>query len=182
MVKEEEIIDPTNDHGFRTTRLAMEPIGAEDSDDLYETVVRHDSVMRWLAMGRAGSRADALDMCRDHAAHWEEHGYGDFAVRSIETREFLGRVGLRNRPGFGVDLGFAMGPSAEGQGFASEAGRACLDLAFGSLGIATVFGFVLPDNERSVALLARLGARPAGTIVSSGNLCLRFQFSSPMGG
>ena len=29
------------------------------------------------------------------------------------------------------DLGFAMGFHAEGQGLASEAGRACLDLAFG---------------------------------------------------
>lgn len=155
-------------------------MGPEDSGDLYEAVVRHDSVMRWLALGRAGSRAEALDMCRDHAAHWERHGYGEFAVRSIETDEFVGRVGLRNRPGFGVDLGFAIGPQAAGQGFASEAGQACLDLAFGSLGLVTVFGFVLPDNERSVALLTRLGARPAGTIVSSGNHCLRFQFDSPV--
>lgn len=149
----------------------MDPIGTEDSGDLYEALVRHESVMRWLATGRAGSRADALDMCQDHAAHWETHGYGDFAVRNLKTSEFLGRVGLRNRPGFGVDLGFAMGPHAEGQGFASEAGRACLDLAFGSLGIATVFGFVLPDNERSAALLTRWGrtrrgpSSPAGIFV-----------------
>lgn len=158
----------------------MKPIGPEDSKDLYEAVVRHDGVMRWLAAGRAGSRADAVDMCGDHAAHWERHGFGDFAVRSIETNEFLGRVGLRYRSGFGVDLGFAIGPRAEGQGFAREAGEACLDLAFGSLRLATVFGFVLPDNERSVALLTRLGAHPAGTIVSSGHHCLRFQFDSPV--
>lgn len=159
----------------------LEPMGPDDSEDLYEAVVRHDSVMRWLATGRAGSRADAKAMCQDQAAHWARHGYGDFAVRDGATRAFLGRVGLRNRPEFGVDLGFAMGPHAEGRGLASEAGQACLDLAFDSPLLPTVFAFVLPDNERSVALLTRLGARPAGTTMSSGNHCLRFRFERANG-
>ena len=170
-------MNPTTDEPrLLTARLCLHPISPKDSDDLYEAVVRHDSVMRWLATGRSGTPADALKMCCEHAAHWERHGYGDFAVRSRRSNQFVGRVGLRNRSGFGVDLGFAIDPGAEGLGFAREAGEACLEWAFGSLGLTTVFGYVLPDNKRSAALLSRLGARPAGTVVSSGNHCLRFQF------
>ena len=33
-----EIMYLTNDRGLHTTRLAMEPIGTEDSGDLYEAV------------------------------------------------------------------------------------------------------------------------------------------------
>jgi RimJ/RimL family protein N-acetyltransferase len=132
--------------------------------------------MHWLATRRAGSRSDAQAMCADHVAHWDRHGYGDFAVRDAHTRAFLGRVGFRNRAGYGVDLGFAMDPRAQGRGIAGEAGRACLDLAFGRLGLPAVFGFVLPDNAPSIALLTRLGGRQDGTVESSGLHVLRYRF------
>ncbi|MFF3709830.1 GNAT family N-acetyltransferase [Streptomyces phaeochromogenes] len=58
---------------LRTQRLVMEPIRREDSDDLFESVVSQDSVMRWLATGRADSRSAAEAMCDDHVAHWTRH-------------------------------------------------------------------------------------------------------------
>lgn len=42
-----------------TARLVMTPMSRKDSADLYDGVVSHDAVMRWLATGRAGSLADA---------------------------------------------------------------------------------------------------------------------------
>lgn len=154
----------------------MEPIRREDSDDLFESVVSQDSVMRWLATGRADSRSAAEAMCDDHVAHWTRHGYGDFAVRDAATHAFLGRVGLRNRARHGVDLGFALHPRAQGRGIAGEAGRACLDLAFRRLSLPAVFAFVLPDNTASIAALRRLGAQADGTVQSSGLHCLRYRF------
>jgi RimJ/RimL family protein N-acetyltransferase len=115
-------------------------------------------------------------MCDDHVAHWTRHGYGDFAVRDAATHTFLGRVGLRNRAQYGVDLGFALHPRAQGRGVAGEAGRACLDLAFRRLSFPAVFAFVLPDNTASVAVLRRLGAQADGTVQSSGLHCLRYRF------
>ncbi|MEU9899633.1 GNAT family N-acetyltransferase [Streptomyces phaeochromogenes] len=154
----------------------MEPISRGDSDDLFESVVSQDSVMRWLATGRADSRSAAEAMCDGHVAHWTRHGYGDFAVRDAATHAFLGRVGLRNRARHGVDLGFALHPRAQGRGIAREAGRACLDLAFRRLSLPAVFAFVLPDNAASIAVLRRLGAQADGTVQSSGLHCLRYRF------
>ena len=71
----------------------MEPIRRGDGDDLFEAVVSQDSVMRWLATGRAESLTAAESMCNDHVAHWARHGYGEFAVRDAATHAFLGRVG-----------------------------------------------------------------------------------------
>ncbi|WP_314413103.1 GNAT family N-acetyltransferase [Streptomyces sp. DSM 40484] len=154
----------------------MEPIRRQDSDDLFEAVVGQDSVMRWLATGRADNRTAAENMCDDHVTHWTRHGYGDFAVRDAATHAFLGRVGLRNRARYGVDLGFAVHPRAQGRGIAGEAGRACLDLAFQRLTLPAVFAFVLPDNTASISLLRGLGAQPDGTVRSSGLHCLRYRF------
>ncbi|MEU5346015.1 GNAT family N-acetyltransferase [Streptomyces sp. NPDC020766] len=161
---------------LRTERLVMEPIRRGDSDDLFEAVVGQDSVMRWLATGRADSRSAAEAMCDDHVTHWTRHGYGEFAVRDAATHAFLGRVGLRNRARHGVDLGFALHPRAQGRGIAGEAGRACLDLAFRRLSLPAVFAFVLPDNAASIAVLRRLGAQADGTVESSGLHCLRYRF------
>ncbi|MEV7981846.1 GNAT family N-acetyltransferase [Streptomyces sp. NPDC086519] len=154
----------------------MEPIRREDSDDLFAAVVSQDSVMRWLATGRADSRSAAEAMCDGHVAHWTRHGYGDFAVRDAATHTFLGRVGLRNRAQHGVDLGFALHPRAQGRGIAREAGRACLDLALRRLSLPVVFAFVLPGNMASIAVLRRLGAQADGTVRSSGLHCLRYRF------
>ncbi|MFE7031256.1 GNAT family N-acetyltransferase [Streptomyces sp. NPDC057621] len=162
---------------LRTQRLVLEPIRRADSDDLFEAVVSQDSVMRWLATGRADSRAAARAMCDDHVAHWNRHGYGDFAVRDAATGAFLGRVGLRNRARHGVDIGFAVHPRAQGRGIAAEAGAACLDLAFRRLALPAVFAFVLPGNTASTAVLRRLGAQPDGTVESSGLQCLRYRFA-----
>lgn len=161
---------------LRTQRLVMEPIRHGDSDDLFEAVVSQDSVMRWLATGRADSRSAAEAMCDAHVAHWTRHGYGDFAVRDAATNEFLGRVGLRNRAQHGVDLGFALHPRAQGRGIADEAGRACLDLAFRRLTLPAVFAFVLPGNAASISVLRRLGAQANGAVQSSGLQCLRYRF------
>jgi hypothetical protein len=89
---------------------------------------------------------------------------------------FCGRVGLRNRARYGVDLGFAVHPRAQGRGVAGEAGRACLDLAFRKLALPVVFAFVLPGNTASIAVLRRLGAQAAGAVQSSGLHCLRYRF------
>ncbi|WP_328774012.1 GNAT family N-acetyltransferase [Streptomyces sp. NBC_00286] len=154
----------------------MEPIRRGDGDDLFEAVVSQDSVMRWLATGRADSRSAAEAMCDGHVAHWTRHGYGDFAVRDAATQAFLGRVGLRNRAKYGVDLGFALHSRAQGRGIAGEAGRACLELAFRRLSLPAVFAFVLPGNTASIAVLRRLGAQADGTVQSSGRHCLRYRF------
>lgn len=172
MVNPDEVV-------LRTTRLILRPMRVADADELYAAVVSQEDVMRWLATGRAGTRAEAGAMCERHVDHWMAHGFGDFAVREGETNAFLGRVGLRSRPEHGVDLGFAMDPRSQGHGYATEAGRACLDLAFGRLGIREVYAFVLPGNEASIATVRRLGAQKAGTVVSSGLHCLRFRWAAP---
>ncbi|MEU1510549.1 GNAT family N-acetyltransferase [Streptomyces sp. NPDC005811] len=126
--------------------------------------------------GEKGAESAAEAMCDDHVVHWNRHGYGDFAVRDATTHAFLGRVGLRHRAQYGVDLGFALHPRAQGRGIAQEAGRACLGLAFRRLSLPAVFAFVLPGNAASIAVLRRLGGREDGVVESSGLRCLRYRF------
>jgi aminoglycoside 6'-N-acetyltransferase len=55
------------------------------------------------------------------------------------------------------EVGWAFHPAVAGQGFASEAARALLDVAFGHYGMHRVIAHVDPRNFASARLCARLG-------------------------
>jgi RimJ/RimL family protein N-acetyltransferase len=51
-------------------------------------------------------------------------------------------------------------PDVWGEGFATEAGRACLDWGFRDLGLPYVTAMILLDNQRSIRVAERLGMTP----------------------
>ena len=68
-------------------------------------------------------------------------------------------VFLTSREHAQVAVGWVFHPDWHGQGFATEAAGALLDLAFGELGAHRVFAELDPRNEASAALCLRLGMR-----------------------
>ena len=99
------------------------------------------------------------------AAHWEEHGFGFWALESREPGSegrFVGFVGvaypaflpaLADRP----ELGWRLAREAWGRGLASEAARAARDDAFARLAVPELISIIHPENVRSRRLAARLG-------------------------
>lgn len=102
------------------------------------------------------------------AAHWDEHGFGLWAV--IVDGECVGFSGACH-PGPGwpdelrgeVELGWRLARHAWGRGLATEGGRLAAVAVAEHLGLARVVSLVAPDNERSIAVTRRLGMTPAGT-------------------
>jgi RimJ/RimL family protein N-acetyltransferase len=58
-----------------------------------------------------------------------------------------------------VEVGYGFHPDAGGQGYATEATRALIDLAFADLGAHRIFARTDARNTPSAALLRRLGMR-----------------------
>src|SRR5262249_50882159 len=91
-----------------------------------------------------------------------EHGFGFWAVELLGSEDFIGFVGLR-RASFEahftpcVEIGWRLTHSAWGYGYATEAARACLQLAFGRLALPEIVAFTVPANARSRAVMERLG-------------------------
>ncbi|MEV7176022.1 GNAT family N-acetyltransferase [Kitasatospora sp. NPDC093679] len=101
----------------------------------------------------AGVAAFRADLAR--------RGYGWWAVESTATGEFLGFAGLddvdEDMPFTGVEVGWRLARDAWGHGYATEAGRACLDFAFDALGLPEVLAVTTAANRRSQAVMQRLG-------------------------
>ena len=141
-----------------TERLLLTPFRLADTDEHYDALIRHPQVARWLPSGRPGTPADAAALTKAFAAHWEQHGYGVFAVRDRTTGRLLGRGGLRRLPELDdPELLYALTPTAWGRGLATEAARAAVHDGLHRAGLTTLIGLVLPDNVASRRVLEHAG-------------------------
>jgi ribosomal-protein-alanine N-acetyltransferase len=87
------------------------------------------------------------------------HGFGRWAVVRQEDGQWLGWCGLKRHPNGDVDLGYRLLRAHWGQGYATEAGKACLEVGFGQFELATIIGRVARENSASIRVLEKLGMR-----------------------
>ncbi|MEE3328586.1 MAG: GNAT family N-acetyltransferase, partial [Myxococcota bacterium] len=89
-------------------------------------------------------------------------GYGLYALERREDAAFLGYTGL-NWALFdshftpALEVGWRLARDTWGQGFATEAARACMEHAFLKTGLSEIVSFTVPANTRSSAVMKRLG-------------------------
>ena len=94
----------------------------------------------------------------------ELRGWGLWAVERREDGLFLGFAGLtvvRDEMPFApaVEIGWRFAPAGWGRGYATEAAREALRVAFETLELPEVVSFTAASNERSMAVMRRLGMR-----------------------
>ncbi|MGN6742026.1 MAG: GNAT family N-acetyltransferase [Amnibacterium sp.] len=97
-----------------------------------------------------------------NAQHIAEHGWGLWAIEVRETGRFIGFTGLavpRFEAHFtpAVEVGGRLLPEAWGFGYATEAARTAVAVGFGSLGLAEIVSFTAVGNDRSRAVMRRIG-------------------------
>lgn len=90
---------------------------------------------------------------------WELQGFGAWAIELNSDQTYIGRITLNGPPNFPErEIGWMLFDGFEGQGYAFEAATAARDCLFATMGWTTVVSYIAPDNARSAALAARLGA------------------------
>jgi RimJ/RimL family protein N-acetyltransferase len=96
-------------------------------------------------------------------ARFEDHGYGLWALEVRQTGEFIGYTGLApmpaNVPGGpdGTEIGWRLARTAWHHGYATEAARGALDVAFAGVGLPEVWSFTSVLNTPSQAVMRRIG-------------------------
>lgn len=144
---------------IETDRLLLRAWRPEDREPF--AILNADPVvMECFPATLSQAESDALADLAD--ARMAEQGFGWYAVEVKGRPAFVGFVGL-NVPGYDipcqpcVEIGWRLGREAWGQGYATEAATACLDHAFGPLGLAEIVSFTAVGNARSRRVMERLG-------------------------
>jgi len=95
-------------------------------------------------------------------AHFAEHGFGFWALERRDTGELIGVTGLAH-VGFdapfvpAVEVGWRLARAHWRQGYASEAARASMAVAFERLALDEVLSFTVPANLPSQAVMRSIG-------------------------
>jgi len=137
----------------------------EADRDAFAEMNADPRVMRFFPACLTRAESDAtVDRIQKH---FDVHGFGFFAAELRETGEFAGVIGVAhvNFDAFftpSVEIGWRLAAAYWNRGLASEGARACLELAFDTLGLAQVVSFTTHGNLPSRRVMEKLGMRYAG--------------------
>jgi [ribosomal protein S5]-alanine N-acetyltransferase len=150
-----------------TPRLDLEPVVRDDVDVLW-AIWREPAVRRYLFDDVPVTR-ERVEQILDEILPSAVHGLGLWLTRERGSTRAVGVVGLRHThvthdPTLAgtVEVLVALESAVWGRGYATEALRAMLDHAFGTLGLAQLVAVVDVPNEASHRVIARLGFTPTG--------------------
>ena len=142
----------------RTARLKLRELTHADAAFIRE-LVNDPAWLRFIGDRNVHSDEDArgyIDKIRDGA--YAKHGFGLWAVDSLESGETLGMCGLIRRDALEhPDLGFAFLERHRGKGYALESAAVVLSLARERFGFTKLFAITDPDNVASQKVLEKVG-------------------------
>jgi RimJ/RimL family protein N-acetyltransferase len=150
---------------LQTERLVLRTWHADDLEP-FVALNADPRVMAHVGARRPLSPAESELLLAQVNRHWEDHGFGLWAVeRRFDGSAPIGFVGLAI-PSFlpavlpAVEVGWRLAAEAWGRGYAIEAARASVDCAWAALRLERLVSIIDPANERSLRVAAKLGMRP----------------------
>lgn len=144
---------------LNTPRLTLRPW--KDSDlPLFAEINADSKVCEFFPSTLSNKESDAL--AAKIQAHFNQHGFGLFALEEKNGAPFIGFVGL-NIPSFTahftpcVEIGWRLGFPYWGKGYATEAAKIVLDYGFNELKLQEIVSFTAEKNLRSINVMEKLG-------------------------
>ena len=140
-----------------TPGLLLRAFTDEDVDPLHR-ILGDGPVLRNFPNPSPYSRGQVEKLVSGQLKHWEEHGYGWWAVEGRADRTCIGWCGLQFLPETNeVEVGYLLGRAFWGHGLATETALASLVWGLEELALARIVAIVHPENNRSQRVIERLG-------------------------
>jgi ribosomal-protein-alanine N-acetyltransferase len=113
--------------------------------------------------------------------HQRAHGFSLWAVVESRTGDVIGVAGLVlvELVGPEVEVVYELVRDRWGEGIATEVGRACLEVAFGRLGLERVVALSYPENPASVRVMQKIGMTDDGELDAYGHRMVRYVSEPP---
>ena len=143
---------------FETERLLLRPTNLDDANFVY-TLMNSPKWIKYIEDRDIHSIDDAKVYIKNKMFPLlERSGYSNYTMITKEGQNKIGSCGLYDREGIdGVDIGFAILPNYEGQGFGYEAASKVLESARDVFSLKKISGITIPSNIPSQKLLEKIG-------------------------
>lgn len=149
---------------LETERLLLRGYTPDDFDD-FAAMWGDPDVVRFIG-GRMFTREQSWQRFLTRAGGWQHLGFGFFAVIEKESGQLAGEAGFHEarramEPSLegSLEAGWALLPSAQGWGYATEAMQAAIDWATDAFAGRRMTCLINLDNLPSIRVAGRLGFR-----------------------
>jgi RimJ/RimL family protein N-acetyltransferase len=154
---------------LETARLLLRPWRQEDLDP-YARICADPEVTRYVSGPL--SRQESEEQVSRFVRHWEERGFGLWAVEYRASGAFIGFIGLLHQHDWPIgedktEVGWRLDRAFWGQGLATEGAQTSVRYGFEQLGLERIISIINPKN-----LASRRVAEKAG-LTLRGELCFR---------
>jgi RimJ/RimL family protein N-acetyltransferase len=154
---------------LETARLLLRPWRQEDLDP-YARICADPEVTRYVTGPL--SRQESEEQVSRFVRHWEERGFGLWAVEYRASGAFIGFIGLLHQHDWPIgedktEVGWRLDRAFWGQGLATEGAQTSVRYGFEQLGLERIISIINPKN-----LASRRVAEKAG-LTLCGELCFR---------
>ena len=143
-----------------TQRTTIEKITLSDAP-FFLTLVNSPGWLQFIGDRNINNEDDARRYLENgFLRSYEQNRFGYYIIIKKETQEPIGTCGFLKKPSLeNPDFGFAFLPDYSGQGYAFESCQAALEFGIQAFNFDVLDAVTMPNNERSILLLQRLGFR-----------------------
>lgn len=145
---------------LQTERLSLREMTRADAPVLLE-ILNEPAFIEFVADRGVRTEADAVKFMEEKfLSSYKQFGFGFYIVELKETGTPIGMCGLIKREIMeDVDIGFSIFERFWGHGYATEAARALLQHGRTTLRLPRIVAITAPHNDRSAAVLQKIGLR-----------------------
>ncbi len=152
---------------FKSDRLGFREWSMDDLIDFSALNADEEVMEHFPNVLTAEETRDFIDRLQKH---YKKYGHCYYATEVLETREFIGFIGLAHQvyeteflPA--TDIGWRLKRSAWGKGYATEGAKRCLEYAFNDLKLNKVVSTCTQHNARSEHVMKKIGMEKKGTFL-----------------
>jgi len=139
-----------------TERLVISRLKYEDAEEIFYTYASKPEATKFVSWATHTTVADSSMFLKYAIAGWEEGTDYSFSIRLKNSRQMIGSIGLLHDNGK-VQFGYILSPTHWGQGYATEACIALMDILRTHPEIYRVSTFVDVENIASIRVLEKAG-------------------------
>lgn len=139
-----------------TERLRFRPVGVDDLPHV-QAIYADELAQRFLP--DMGSPNGAKAFIERQRRRYDMFGFGIWLLETIEDKRVVGDAGISWQEtdiGDVLEIGYGLMANERGQGYATEAAKACLAFGFNVLGATRLASLVRADNTPSQKVAERL--------------------------
>jgi RimJ/RimL family protein N-acetyltransferase len=141
---------------IETPRLVLTRPSTGDAPAIFERYASDPDVTRFVGWPRHRSVDDTRGFVQFTEAEWQRAAAGVYLISSRANGTLLGSTGLGFETPSRASTGYVLAKDAWGQGYATEALLAMVDLAR-QLGVVRLYAICHPDHRASIRVLEKGG-------------------------